>query len=193
MIYSIGEPKKEINLQIKTLVIDSENSNMIAEELDSLLLRALKDELTEDDIKDALGEDAADEIVLCTEGSIETNENGQIEISYCENEDDPQLTALSRIIFSTADPDLVVMTKEGAISAALSFEEGKTHICSYDTPFMPLKVYVTSKTVCNRLLTDGYLKLDYILGLNDTPPQHFIITVTAKVAPEDILSEFFNK
>ena len=192
MIYSTNDPKKEISLQIKTLVIDSENTDMVAEELESLLLRALKDELTGDDIRDALGEEASDEIELCTEGFIETNENGQIEISYYENEGDPQLSSLSKIIFSATDPGLVIMTKKGAISAALSFEEGKTHICSYDTPFMPLKVYVTSKTVFNRILTEGYLKLDYVLGLNDTPPQHFIISVTLKEAPEDVLRAFLS-
>jgi hypothetical protein len=38
----------------------------------------------------------------------------------------------------------------------------------------------------------GKLKLDYILNLNDTPPQHFIITATAKDAPIDELKELFE-
>ena len=187
MIYASGEKKKEISLKIKTLIIDEENPNLIAEELEGLLLKAMRDELTEEEISDALGSDATDEIELCTEGFIETNERGQIEISYMENEEDPQLRTKSKIVFHSDEPSLVIMSKEGAISTVLSFEEGKTHICAYDTPFMPFKVYVTTKKLVNNLLESGKMKLDYILNINDTDPQHFIITITLKDAPEDIL------
>ena len=187
MIYASGENKKEISLKIKTLIIDEENPNLIAEELEGLLLKAMRDELTEEEISDALGSDATDEIELCTEGFIETNERGQIEISYMENEEDPQLRTKSKIVFHSDEPSLVIMSKEGAISTVLSFEEGKTHICAYDTPFMPFKVYVTTKKLVNNLLESGKMKLDYILNINDTDPQHFIITITLKDAPEDIL------
>lgn len=192
MLYTPNEAKKEISIKIKTLVIDEESPDVIAEELEKLLLRAMKDELTEEEIADALGEDAADEIELCTEGFIYTNQDGQVEISYRENEDDPQLTTLSKIIFSPDMPELVAMSKKGAINTTLSFEEGKTHICTYNTPFMPFKVYVTSNKVDNRLLRDGRMKLDYILNLNDSPPQHFVITVTLKEAPADILKGFLQ-
>jgi uncharacterized beta-barrel protein YwiB (DUF1934 family) len=187
MIYASGEKKKEISLKIKTLIIDEENPNLIAEELEGLLLKAMREELTEEEINDALGSDATDEIELCTEGFIETNERGQIEISYMENEEDPQLRTKSKIVFHSDEPSLVIMSKEGAISTVLSFEEGKTHICAYDTPFMPFKVYVTTKKLVNNLLESGKMKLDYILNINDTDPQHFIITITLKDAPEDIL------
>ena len=104
-----------------------------------------------------------------------------------ENEEDPQLRTKSKIVFHSDEPSLVIMSKEGAISTVLSFEEGKTHICAYDTPFMPFKVYVTTKKLVNNLLESGKMKLDYILNINDTDPQHFIITITLKDAPEDIL------
>ena len=186
MIYSTGEGRKEITLKIKTLIIDEENPNFIAEELEKLLARAMQDELTDEEVSNALGEDRTDEIELCTEGFIETNSQGQIEISYMENEDDPQLRTKSKIIFHPEEPTLVIMSKEGAISTVLSFEEGKTHICAYDTPYMPFKVYVTTRKLVNKLLESGKMKLDYILNINDTDPQHFIITITLKEAPEDL-------
>ena len=192
MIYSAGEARKEIALKIKTLIIDEENPNLIADELEKMLVRAMKDELTEEEVSDALGEDSTDEIELCTEGFIETNGDGQIEISYKENEEDPQIATLSKIIFDPSEPELLIMSKEGAINTVLSFEEGKTHICAYDTPFMPFKVYVTTNRLDNRLLECGKMKLDYILNINDTPPQHFVITVTLKDAPEDILKNFVS-
>ncbi len=189
MLYNANEPKKEISLKIKTLIIDEENPDLIGEELERLLFQAMRDELSNDEIIDALGEDATDEIELCTEGYIETNGQGQIEISYMENEDDPITKTLSKVIFHPEEPSLLIMSKEGAIRTVLSFEEGKTHVCAYDTPFMPFKVYVTTNKLNNRLLEAGKLKLDYILNINDTPPQHFIITITAKDAPEDVLGD----
>ena len=192
MIYTQGDERKEISLKIKTLIIDEENPNLIAEELERLLFDAMRDELTGEEIADALGEDATDEIELCTEGFIETNERGQIEISYKENENDPQIATLSKILFHPESPELLIMSKEGAISTVLSFEEGKTHICAYDTPFMPFKVYVTTNKLSNRLLESGKMKLDYVLNINDTDPQHFIITVTLKDAPEDVLGNILK-
>lgn len=192
MIYAANDRKKEISIQIKTLIIDEESPDLIAEELERLLLRAMKDELSEDEVNAVLGEDTADEIELCTEGFIETNDRGQIEISYRENEDDPQIANTSKMIFHPSEPSLFIMSKEGAINSVLSFEEGKTHVCSYDTPFMPFKVYVTTNKLDNRLLETGRLKLDYILNINDTAPQHFIITVKLKEAPEDIIGNLLK-
>jgi hypothetical protein len=107
-------------------------------------------------------------------------------------EDDPQMLTLSKIIFRPEDPGLVVMTKRGGINTALSFEDGRTHICTYDTPFMPFKVYVTSDKVDNRLLSVGKLNMDYTLNINDTPPQHFVISVTAKTNSEDPFKNLFD-
>ena len=193
MLYNAGESKKEISLKIKTLIIDEESPELIAEELERLLFQAMKDELSDEEVIDALGSDATDEVELCTEGYIETNSRGQIEISYHENEDDPKTATLSKIIFHPEEPSLLIMSKEGAIRTVLSFEEGRTHICAYDTPFMPFKIYVTTNKLNNRLLESGRMKLDYVLNINDTPPQHFIITVTAKDAPEDLLGEAISK
>ena len=191
MIYNKGDGKKEVSLSIKTVIIDEENPDLVAEEIEKLLQKAMKDEIKEEDITSALGSDATDEIELCTEGFIDTNERGQVVISYKENEDDPVTSTLSKIIFPYDDPSLLIMSKEGAIRAVLSFEEGKTHVCTYNTPYMPFKVYVTTKKLSNRLLENGKMKLDYILHINDTAPQHFVITVTLKEAPEDIFKGMF--
>jgi uncharacterized beta-barrel protein YwiB (DUF1934 family) len=191
MFYEANAPKKEISLKIKTLVIDESDPETIARELGRMLERAAGDgEISESELDRMLEFEEADEIELCTEAIIETNEDGQVEISYKENEDDPQLATLSKIIFDPNTPELLAMSKQGAISTVLSFEEGKMHVCAYDTPYMPFKVYVNTNKLDNRLLEKGRLKLDYILNLNDTPPQHFIITVTAKDVAEDILKDF---
>ena len=149
-------------------------------------------ENVEKEVADIMDEEAQSEIELCTEATLSEIEDGCIEISYLENEDDEQLKTRAKIIFSKENPSLVIMSKEGAMSAFLSFEEGKTHICTYDTPFMPIKVYVNASLVENKLLSCGTLKLNYILNLNDCAPQHFSVEVKIKEEPEDILRELFS-
>ena len=184
--------KKDISLKIKTIVVDPEATDMGEEEILALLKKMMDGENVEKEVASIMDEESQSEIELCTEAEMTLNENGSVEISYLENEDDEQLKTRAKIIFSCENPDLVIMTKEGAMSAFLSFEEGRTHICTYDTPFMPIKVYVNASVVKNKLLEDGTLKLNYILNLNDCAPQHFAVEVKIKEEPEDILKELFS-
>ena len=184
---------KDISLKIKTIVIDSEEIEPDAEEMVNLLQRVFDGEtVSEKEIDDVFGEESETEIELFTEAEMYLNKEGSIEISYVENEDDEQLKTNSKIIFSPSEPGLVIMTKDGAMNAVLSFEEGKQHICTYDTPFMPIKVYVDAKVVDNRLMTDGELRLNYTLNLNDNEPQHFSVEVKIKEEPQDLLKELLS-
>ena len=184
---------KEVILSIKTTVIDPEESLPNGDEILAMMKRLVEGEdVSDGEISELLGEDNVNEIELCTEATVSMNKKGGVEIAYMENEDDETLKTRSRIIFNTRDTGLVAMTKEGAMKAILSFEEGKTHICTYDTPFMPIKVYVESIRVDNRILEDGHLKLNYIVNLNDTPPQHFLVEVKIKETEPDVLGELFG-
>lgn len=184
---------KDISLKIKTIVIDSEEIEPDAEEVVSLLQRVFDGEtVSEQEIDDVFGEESKTEIELCTVAEMYLNKEGNIEIDYIENEDDEQLKTNSKIIFSPSEPGLVIMSKDGAMNAVLSFEEGKQHICTYDTPFMPIKVYVDAKVVDNRLMTDGELRLNYTLNLNDNEPQHFSVEVKIKEEPQDLLKELLS-
>ena len=190
MIYTPKERSKEISLRIKTVVIDEENS--IEKEFERLVEQAVSGKIMSDDELDGFLDDGdVDEIELLTEARIRTNKEGLVEIVYRENEDDEQLHTISRIIFDPNFPELVIMTKKGAINSSLSFEEDKMHICSYVTPYMPFKVYVSSSRVENRLLEKGRLLLDYTLNINDTPPQHFIVNAEIKDVADDPLKDLF--
>ena len=186
MVYTPGEKSKEISLSIRTIVIDEDINP--EKELGRLLEQVISgSELTDGQLDDLLDDDSVDEIELLTEARIRTDKNGLVEIVYRENEDDEQLRTFSRIIFDPQNPGLVIMTKKGAINSSLSFEDSATHICSYVTPYMPFKVYVTTKRLENNLLESGKMHLDYILNIDDTAPQHFIVNIDIKVAPEDVL------
>ena len=192
MIYTPGERSKEISLSIKTLVIDEEISP--EKELSRLLEQMIAgEEMSGDDMDSLLDSDSVDEIELLTEARIRTDSSGLVDIVYRENEDDEQLRTLSRIMFDPNSPGLVIMTKKGAINSSLSFEDSATHICSYVTPYMPFKVYVTTKKLVNSILEDGRLHLDYILNIDDTAPQHFIVNIEIKEAPDDVLKNFLQQ
>lgn len=194
MIYQKGEEKKDILLEISTIIVDEVDDSAVLRELEQLM-RALDEDRIEDfdrSLGEFLEDDTRSEVKLSTEAAIYTDGRGNIEIAYNENEDDGSIAVLSKIIFDPEKPDLVMMTKQGATSAVLSFESGKTHICQYRTPYMPLKVYVMCNSVKNTLLTDGRLKLDYLLDINETSPQHFYISVRIKEAPEDILKDYLS-
>ena len=195
MIYTAGEERKAISLEIKTIVIDEiPEVDDIAKELGEFLAMLDRGGISDEGfdpsslLEERFGNaENVDEITLLTEAEICTDEHGNVVIEYNENEEDAQIATRAKIIFSPETPELVSMTKEGAMDAVLSFEEGKTHICQYKTPYMPIKVYVETKTVKNTLIADGRLALDYTISLNDTDPQHFIISVKIKEVETDTI------
>ena len=67
--------------------------------------------------------------------------------------------------FMREDGGIVSMIREGAVSTALVFEEGKRHHCVYNTPFMPFQVCIHTVKVENRIIEEGYIDLDYIVEI----------------------------
>ena len=173
--------EKNVSLKIRSLVVDPQELGGTDAEIAQLLKRILDDDTAFfDDLAEVIADEAKDEIELYTEAVMRMDESGCVEIEYYENVDDEQMRTLSKIIFYRHAPEIVSMTKEGAMQAFLSFETGKTHVCTYDTPFMAFKIYVDSKAVDNRLLEDGHLHLNYVLNFADNPPQHFILDIDLK-------------
>ena len=85
---------KNISLKIKTVVIDPEAVDMGEEEILSLLKRMADGENVEKEVEEIMDSEAQSEIELCTEASMILKDDGCVEISYMENEDDEQLTEL---------------------------------------------------------------------------------------------------
>ena len=88
-----------------------------------------------------------------------------VTITYDETEATGMEGATAIISFRKSSPEMVTMTREGAVSATLVFEEGKRHHSLYKTPFMPFEVGVYTKTVDNLILVNGILNLDYIVEI----------------------------
>ena len=92
-------------------------------------------------------------------------DDGRVEISYEETEATGMSGSTTAISFLENDGNIVTMIREGAVSTALVFEAGKRHHCVYKTPFMPFQVCVHTLKVDNRLSTERYVDLDYIVEI----------------------------
>ncbi len=75
----------------------------------------------------------------------------------------------SQLSFRLAERGLVTMLRTGSVTTALVFEQGKRHMCVYQTPYMPFEVCVHTLRVDNRLAPDGAvggsLDLDYVVEI----------------------------
>ena len=106
---------------------------------------------------------------LYTEGhmTVEPTASGAeiVSIHYDESELTGMDGAHTTLLFHTDDAGLVSLMRSGAVTTAMTFRAHCRALCVYETPFMPFQVGIHCLTVDNRLLTDGILKLDYIIEI----------------------------
>ena len=125
----------------------------------------LEDEYLEDDIDDIL-EDQEPEgpIEMFSEGELYITSDRVI-IAYDESDLTGMEGSRTQVRFERSSPELVTMMRSGTVSTILVFEEGKRHICTYQTPYMPFEICVLTKSVKNTLLENGVIELDYIVEI----------------------------
>ena len=106
------------------------------------------------------------------EGPIEMYSEGELYITddrviiaYDESELTGMEGSHTQVRFERAQDGLVTMMRNGSVNTILVFEEGKRHICTYQTQYMPFEICVFTKSVKNTLLEDGNIELDYIVEI----------------------------
>ena len=106
------------------------------------------------------------------EGPIEMFSEGElyitderIIIAYDESELTGMEGSHTQVRFERNHDGLVTMMRSGNVNTILVFEEGKRHICTYQTPYMPFEICVFTKNVKNTLLENGVIELDYIVEI----------------------------
>ena len=124
----------------------------------------------EDEIEEMISEaamqneDERDILEINTFGKM-TVDGDRVTFSYDETESTGMEGSVTALTYLKSAPDVVSMIREGAVSATLVFEEGKRHICTYQTPYMPFEICVFTKSVTNTLLDNGKIELDYIVEI----------------------------
>ena len=94
----------------------------------------------EEFFKNAAGE-MPEPTEMLMEGRLLTSEH-RVELVYAESELTGMEGSMTAIGFDRANPELVSMVRTGPVRTAMTFEEGKRHICIYNTPFSEFEVCV---------------------------------------------------
>lgn len=128
----------------------------------------LGDEMDEFEDEEPLAEEAESEpdgpIEMFSEGELYITDERVI-IAYDESELTGMEGSSTQVRFEKNAPELITMMRSGNVSTILVFEEGKRHICTYQTPYMPFEICVYTKKVKNNLLECGVIDLDYIVEI----------------------------
>ncbi len=127
------------------------------------LVRDALEFLSDDESLDGMRENCEEELI--TEGYIEIDDGGNVEISYEESEMGGLEGSKVRLVFNKETPKLVSMIREGIISTMLSYEEGKRHKSIYRTPYMAFDLTLNTSKVDNRILDGGALVLSYVMEI----------------------------
>ena len=120
---------------------------------------------------------------MLMEGKLLTS-TYRVELIYAESELTGMQGSMTAIGFDRANPNLVSMMRTGPVRTAMTFEEGKRHICLYNTPFSEFEVCVRTIKVNNRLLEENRLELDYLIEIHGAQAEHCKMTVTVRPGTE---------
>ena len=77
--------------------------------------------------------------------------------------------------FDLSKPKEVSIIRTGALESFMYFEEGKRHICVYNTGIMPFEICIYSKCVDNKLLTNGYIEITYLIEIKGACAQKTVM------------------
>ncbi len=125
-------------------------------------LNAVADVKLDEKSKETAEDDGIIEIF--TEGRLRTTPD-RFSITYDETEITGMEGAQTTLGFNKNEPTLVTLMRAGSVNTALVFEQGKRHLCSYKTPFMPFELCVRTLKLDNRLEKDGEFSIDYVIEI----------------------------
>lgn len=129
--------------------------------------------------------DAEPEELKIYTSAVMTTTKGKVEIVYNEGE----LTGLegsrTHLIFNPAEPDVFTMQRSGLATATMVFVPGMRHVCKYRTPVMPFELMLTTHSLDNRLLDEGWLEVDYTTEIGRTSHARTLLRIEISDAAED--------
>ena len=108
-------------------------------------------------------------------------EEGRCEIAYDETELTGMEGSRTAISFELSRPDIVTLTREGNVSTAFVFENGKRHHCVYNTPYMPFEVCIKTISVNNDFLETGCIDLDYVVEIRGARAERTKISLSVSL------------
>lgn len=123
--------------------------------------------------------DGNTECTTLTTDCTVADKGGRLEIEYEESEITGMEGSKTKVIVDKDNPNLVSILREGSVSTALVFEEGKRHHCVYETPYFPIELCVNTLSLENKLTYEGgYFTAEYLVEMNGMLAEKTHITVT---------------
>ena len=168
--------KQDVMIDILTSRVEM-NLSLFAEETENEEVEEMVQSF-EDMLKNARGE-MPEPTEMLMEGKLLVAGH-RVELVYAESELTGMQGSVTAIGFEPSNPDLVSMVRTGPVRTAMTFEEGKRHICLYNTPFSEFEVCVRTIKVNNRLLEENKLELDYLIEIHGAQAEHCKMTVTVR-------------
>ena len=172
--------KRNVMIDILTSRIEM-NLSLFAEEPENEEIEEVSQSF-EEILKNVTGE-MPEPTEMLMEGKLLTSTH-RVELVYAESELTGMQGSLTAIGFDRANPDLVSMIRTGPVRTALTFEEGKRHVCLYNTPFSEFEVCVRTIKVNNRLLEENKLELEYLIEIHGAQAEHCKMIVTVRAGAE---------
>ncbi len=123
-------------------------------------------------------EEQGETTTLTTECTV-ADKGSRIEIEYEESAITGLEGSVTKVFFDKSNPSLVSILREGAVSTALVFEEGRRHLCMYETPYFPIELCVNTLSLENTLsYNGGSMKAEYLVEMNGILAEKTIITIS---------------
>ena len=127
----------------------------------------------------AMALDGEAECTTLTTDCTIADKGGKIEIEYAESEITGMEGATTKVVFDKKEPSLVSILRAGSVSTALVFEEGKRHLCVYETPYFPIEMCISTLTLENSLTYEGgKMRAEYFVEMNGILAEKTQITLT---------------
>ena len=117
--------------------------------------------------------EGCDKVETTLYGKIST-ENDTYSLKY-EEETEGMGGVYTELKFDLSKPKEVSIIRTGALESFMYFEEGKRHICVYNTGIMPFEICIYSKSVDNKLLTNGYIEITYLIEIKGACAQKTVM------------------
>lgn len=116
--------------------------------------------------RDGKTKPTTENITLTTDCTV-ARTGDRFEIEYAESALTGMEGATTKICFDLSSPRLVSLLREGSVTTALVFEEGKRHHCVYQTPYFPIELCVDTLALDNTLSFDGgRFYAEYLIEMN---------------------------
>lgn len=142
-------------------------------------------EVDTDALLSARDEDAIpEELRTLTEAVMEISETGHVDISY-EEAEATGIEGFTHMIFDVCEPDIFTVQRVGLPSTTMVFSPGMRHLCRYHTPFMPFEMMLTTRSLKNHLLDEGWLELDYTTEVAQASHARTFLRAVISAAPDE--------